>query len=283
MTGGMMANDDSSRARVQQVFRTERPLVGMVHLLPLPGSPGWGGSITDVLSRAERDAEALLSGGLDGVMVENYGDVPFHPGAVPPETVASMTRIVSRVRELAEDRPVGLNVLRNDARSGVGIAAATGAAFLRVNVHSGVMFTDQGLLEGRAWETLRARRELAPDLLILADVLVKHATPPPGADPAQVARDLLHRAGADVLVVSGTGTGHRTDPARLRTVREAVPEAPVWIGSGLTPETAPGLLDLADGAIVGTTLHRDGITGRGVDPERVARFMAAARPASGHH
>jgi uncharacterized protein len=258
-----------------------RPLVGMVHLLPLPGSPGWGGSMDQVLDRARSDARALLEGGMDALLVENYGDLPFHPDTVPPETAATLTRAVAAVREEAGDAPVGVNVLRNDARTGVGIAAATGTDFLRVNVHAGVMFTDQGILEGRAWETLRARRALAPELLIAADVLVKHASPPPGTDPAQAARDLRHRAGADVLVVSGAGTGQAADPERLRTVREAVPEAPLWIGSGLTPESAPELLPLADGAIVGSALHRDGVAGRGIDPERVDRLVAAARAVRG--
>jgi uncharacterized protein len=265
---------------VAEVFGTERPLVAMIHLLPLPGSPGWRGSMDEVVSRARGEARILLEAGFDGLLVENYGDVPFHAGSVPPETVAALTHAVGEVRSVTGNHPVGLNVLRNDARSGVGIAAATGAAFLRVNVHTGSMFTDQGLLEGRAWETVRAREALAPHLLIVADVLVKHAVPPPGTDPGQVARDLRRRGLADVLVVSGAGTGEATDPERLREVREAVPEAPVWIGSGLTPENASHLLEEADGAIVGSTLHREGAAGRGVDPDRVATFTAAVRPPS---
>jgi uncharacterized protein len=231
----------------------------------------------EVVSRARTEAEALLEAGFDGLLVENYGDVPFHPGLVPPETVAALTLAVSQLRTIAGDRPVGVNVLRNDARSGVGISAAAGAAFLRVNVHTGTMFTDQGVLEGRAWETVRSREALAPRLLILADVLVKHAVPPPGTDPGQAARDLRRRGLADILVVSGPGTGEETDPERLRQVREAVPEAPVWIGSGLTPENAPRLLAEADGAIVGSALHRDGVAGRGLDARRVSAFQAAVR------
>lgn len=230
-----------------------------------------------VLSRARTDAEALLEGGFDGVLVENYGDVPFHPGSVPPETVAALTLAAAEVRKVAGDRAVGVNVLRNDARCGVGIAAAAGSAFLRVNVHTGTMFTDQGVLEGRAWETIRARAILAPHLLIVADVLVKHAVPPPGLDAGQAARDLRRRGLADILVVSGSGTGEPTDPERLREVRKAVPEAPVWIGSGLTPDTAAHLLTEADGAIVGSTLQREGVAGREVDPDRVTAFMAAVR------
>lgn len=279
--GHAAGKPSADRSTIAQRLGARRPLVGMVHLLPLPGSPGWGGSMDEVLDRARSDARTLLEGGMDALLVENYGDHPFHPDSVPSETAAALTRAVAGVREEAGDAPVGVNVLRNDARTGVGIAAATGAIFLRVNVHTGVMFTDQGILEGRAWETLRARRALAPELLIVADVLVKHASPPPGTDPARAARDLRRRGGADVLVVSGAGTGEATDPGRLRAVREAVPEAPLWIGSGLTPKSAPELLPLADGAIVGSALHRDGVAGRGIDPARVERLVAAARAVQG--
>jgi uncharacterized protein len=304
--------------RAEKVFGRPRPVVGMVHLLPLPGSPRWQGSMDQVLGRAEEDARALLEGGVDGLLVENFGDVPFHPGAVPPETVAALARAVVRVREVVEGLrsrtepgrrrgpadpagpggrarpiPVGLNVLRNDARAGVGIAAAAGAAFLRVNVHTGSMFTDQGLLEGRAHETLRERARLVPHLLLLADVHVKHATPPIGESLEAAARDAVHRGLADILVVSGSGTGEATDPERIRRVREAVPGVPVWVGSGVTADTVGRILGEpegtgageaesdggsgAHGVIVGSALHRDGVVGRGIDPARVREVVAAAR------
>jgi uncharacterized protein len=237
----------------------------------------------EVLDRARRDAAALAEGGADAVLVENFGDVPFHPGPVPPETVAALALAVLRVREtVGEGLPVGVNVLRNDARSGVGIAAAAGASFLRVNVHTGSMFTDQGLLEGRAHETLRARARLAPGLRILADVHVKHASPPAGASLEEAARDAAHRGLADVLVVSGSGTGQATDPARVRRVAEAAPGTPVWVGSGVGPENVGALVAAgARGLIVGTGLHRDGVAGRGIDPHRVRGLAAALRQAGG--
>jgi uncharacterized protein len=278
-------------------FGSPHPVVGMVHLPPLPGSPGWGGVMEPVLERAMADARSLVEGGVDGVLVENFGDVPFHPGPVPPETVAALALAVSRVQAVVEDGagaadahslrgplPVGLNVLRNDARSGVGIAAVTGAAFLRVNVHTGSMFTDQGLLEGRAHETLRERIRLAPDLLLLADVHVKHATPPAGASLEEAARDAVHRGLADILVVSGSGTGKATDPERIRRVRRAVPETPVWVGSGADASTAEPLVGAgAQGFIVGSALHREGEAGRGIDPARVRAFVAAVRQATARH
>ena len=259
-------------------FPSPRPVIGMVHLPPLPGTPGWSASMGSIEGRALSDAHALEDGGLDGLLVENFGDAPFYPGPVMPETVAAMGRIVSAVVETVSI-PVGVNVLRNDARAALAVAVATGARFIRVNVHAGVMFTDQGMLEGRAHETLRLRAHLqspvASPIAILADVHVKHATPPPRQPIEAAARDLWERAGADGLVVSGSGTGCPTDPERIQAVREAVPDAPLWIGSGVTPDSLPELLPLCDGMIVGSALQGGGKAGAGIDPERVSEFMEA--------
>ena len=253
-------------------------LLGMVHLPPLPGSPRWGGSMAAVLERAVRDAAVLVEAGFDGVVVENFGDTPFHPGPVPPETVAAMTRAAAAVREaIGPERLLGVNVLRNDARAALAVAVAAGAAFVRVNVHTGAMWTDQGLLEGRAWETLRERARLgAEHVAILADVLVKHGVPPVPVDPARAAAEAAGRGLADALIVTGEATGEPADPRRLEAVREAV-AVPVFAGSGVTPETLPALAGRADGAIAGTALKRDGDTAAPVDPERAAA-MVAARP-----
>lgn len=264
------------RHALADMWPDTRPLVGMVHLPPLPGAPRWGGSMDAVVARAVSDARALAGGGMDGVLVENFLDAPFHGPTVGPETVAAMARIVAAVVE-AVSVPVGVNVLRNDAAAALAVAVATGARFIRVNVHTGTMFTDQGMLEGRAADTLRRRRALGASVAILADVLVKHATPPEGATAPDAARDTWHRGLADGLIVSGTATGAPADAARLRAVRAAVPEALVWVGSGVTPDTVAGVLAGAHGAIVGTSLAVGGRAGAGIDAARVAALVAAAR------
>ncbi len=249
-------------------------LLGMVHLPPLPGSPGWAGSMAAVLEAARRDAAALAEAGLDGVVVENHGDVPYHPGAVPPETVAAMAVAVAAVRaEVGPEPLVGVNVLRNDARAGLAVAAAAGADLVRINVHAGAMWTDQGLLQGRAWETLRERARLAPDVALVADVLVKHGVPPVPTDPAQAAREAAERGLADAVVVTGPATGAPADPEVVRCVRRAV-RVPVLVGSGVTADTLARYTD-AHGAIVGSWLEEGGRAGGRVNPERARRLVAA--------
>jgi membrane complex biogenesis BtpA family protein len=251
-----------------------RGVVGMVHLPPLPGAHRWAGDLAGVIARAVADARALAEGGVDAILVENYGDAPFHADRVEPVTVAAMTRAVAEVRAVVEC-PVGVNVLRNDARAALAVAAATGARFIRVNVHVGGMYTDQGWVEGRAAETLRLRRSIAPEVAILADVMVKHASPPAGLHLVEAARDTWERGHADALIITGTATGARTDPARVGAVRSAVPDAPLIIGSGVSPATVADALARADAVIVGSALEADGVAGRPVDRERVLRLMDA--------
>ena len=258
--------------------RFQRPLFGMVHLAPLPGAPRFGGSMEAVIEAALADARALRDGGCDGLVFENFGDRPFFRDAVPPETVAGMTRAIAIVTsEVA--LPFGVNVLRNDARSAIGIAAATGAAFIRVNVHTGAMLTDQGVIEGRAAETLRRRAALAPGVMIFADHMVKHATPLVEIDEVQAAKDLHLRGLADAIIISGAETGAAPDPAKFARVRAAV-SAPLLVGSGLTEANVAAYAD-ADGAIAGTSVKRDGRVEAPVDAGRVRRLAAAFRARGG--
>jgi uncharacterized protein len=253
-------------------------LIGMVHLEPLPGAPGFHGSMDAVIARAVTDATALKAAGFDAVLVENFGDAPFFADAVPPVTVAAMAVATDSVSD-SISIPVGVNVLRNDAASALAIAAASRASFIRVNVLSGVMFTDQGTIEGHAAEVARLRAAIAPDVRIFADVFVKHAVPPAGLELVAAARDLCGRAGADALILSGTGTGTPTDLDPVEALRHVCPEMPLLVGSGATSQTVAGILEHVDGVIVGTDIERDGHTANPVDPLRAERFVAAARSA----
>jgi len=233
-----------------------RAVFGMVHLGPLPGAPLFV-SLDAVIESALSDARAIAAAGCDGLAIENFGDRPFTRGRVEAETVAAMTRVIVEItREVR--LPFGINVLRNDALSALGIAAATGAAFIRINVHTGAMVTDQGIIEGDAYATLRKRAALAPEVLVFADHLVKHAAPM--GEPS--AKDLRLRGLADAIIVTGSETGAAADPSRLRALREEVADTPLLVGSGLAAENA-GQFGDADGAIAGTSLKTNGRVERG--------------------
>lgn len=246
----------------------------MLHLPALPGAPAARRDMEQIYLDVIRDARLLAEAGFDALMIENYGDHPFHAESVPAETIAAMAILVHGVAQLA-GKPVGVNVLRNDAQAALAIAAAAGASFIRVNVHSGVMATDQGLITGRAAETIRMRQRLRSTVKIFADVHVKHASPVSQHDLALAAHDTAYRGMADGLIVSGQATGAATDLADVRRVKQAVPDRPVWVGSGVTPENAPALAAAADGLIIGTCLKRGGRTDGPLDPARIRTLMAA--------
>ncbi|MEM7164802.1 MAG: BtpA/SgcQ family protein [Planctomycetota bacterium] len=252
-------------------------VIGVVHLLPLPGSPAYGGNRQAIRTAARRDATAYLEGGCHGIIVENHGDGPFFKNDVGPAVVAEMTHAAAAVVSLLDDRHcLGINVLRNDASAALSIAAAVGAHFIRVNVHTGSMYTDQGLIEGRAAETLRLRRALETDVAIFADIAVKHAIPPAGFDRARAARDCVGRGGADGLIVTGAATGAPTSEGEILEVKSAAPKHPILVGSGVTAATVGPLLGIADGVIVGTSLKEGGDVHNPVDAKRVAEFVRNA-------
>ncbi len=248
-------------------------LIGMIHLEPLPGAPGYGGSMDTILDRARVDARAIAAAGFEGIMVENFGDAPFFTDDAPKVTIAAMSRAVSEVA--AVGLPTGVNVLRNDGLGALAVAAATGAQFIRINVLSGTMYTDQGPIVGSAALVARARRELCPDVAIMADVFVKHATPPAGLTLIDATNDLVERGGADAVIVSGAGTGAATSLDDLKTVADRS-DLPVYVGSGANAATIRDILAIGDGAIVGSDTKIDGIATNPVDPERATAVIQAA-------
>ena len=254
-----------------------KPVIGMLHLPPLPGSPRFSGNVPALRDRVFRDAQALVGGGVHSLMIENFGDVPFYPQSVPNCVVAHMTVIAAEVRKRF-DVPLGINVLRNDGLSALAIAHAAGANFIRVNVLCGARVTDQGVIAGIAHDLLRLRSSLqAADIKIFADVDVKHSAPLAARPISDEVDDTIERGLADALVVSGAGTGKQTDLNKVKTVQSAARDFPVFIGSGITAESILGYESAADGFIVGTAFKKDGIATNPVDGDRVKALLHRLR------
>jgi len=255
----------------------DKPFLGVIHLQALPSAHGHR-DMPSLIRAALADAEALVAGGADGAVVENFGDAPFHKGTVddpvPPDVSAGLA-VVARLVRLETGLPVAVNCLRTDGVAALGAAVVAGARWIRVNVLSGAYLTDQGVIEGEAARLMAYRRRLGGDVRVLADLFVKHAQPLAPVDLAVAAKDLAQRSGCDGLILTGSRTGEPVDPDLLESVREAVGDFPIWIGSGMNPELAPSLWPRCDGAIVGTWLRRDGLLGESIDPDRVRRMRAA--------
>ena len=279
--------DDIRLDSLAGMFGVQKPVIGMVHLWPLPGAPGYSGyGIGTILDHARCDAEALLEGGVDGLIVENMWDLPYYAGAsVPLEAAAAQAVAARAVVEMAAQPetpvPVGVNVIHNGAFAELAIAVAAGAAFIRVCILTGARLWDTGGLDkGCAADLLRRRKELgAEHVKLFADVDKKHSIPFPGLDlETHIEWTEFYRA--DALIVSGRMTGSAPPLDKVRRAKELATR-PILMGSGTTAENVAGFLQYADGAIVGSSLKVDGVAENPIDLDRVRRYMDAVKAVRG--
>jgi len=257
--------------KFQDLFGQKKTLIACVHLLPLPGAPRFTGDMRAVYDAALKEADIFKRQGVDGLIVENFHDKPFYPGRVPAETVAALAAVTREIVK-ATGLPVGVNALRNDALSAMAIAAAAEAHFIRVNVHMGAVVSEQGVIQGASHETLRLRAALRSQVLIFADVGVKHAAPLADRGPPAETKDLTERGMADAIIVSGEITGAETRPEDVDLVA-AHTHLPILIGSGTTPENLPNVYTKADGFIVGSYFKKGGRGENRVEARRVEAFV----------
>tara|TARA_X000000368_G_C22982416_1_gene690524 strand:- start:57 stop:821 length:765 start_codon:yes stop_codon:yes gene_type:complete len=246
---------------------------GVVHLKSLPGSPGNYLTLDEIIELAQEDVNSLVFGGVDGLIIENFGDVPFTKDNVSKRTIASFTKVVENI-EYDREIKVGINVLRNDGIAALSIAEATNADFVRINVLNNVMmYTDQGIIEGKAHEIAEFKNNLNKEIDIYADVFVKHAVPPEGSKIENHTEELIERAGADVVIVTGDGTGHQINIEDLSTVRDIVPQGRLAIGSGVNEENVDDYVGLADILIVGTSFKVEQDVSKRVDQRSVEQLI----------
>ncbi|HDS09517.1 MAG TPA: BtpA/SgcQ family protein [Firmicutes bacterium] len=248
-------------------------LIGMVHLLPMPGSPDFT-SMDTVIKQALADAKILERAGFHAVMIENFGDTPFYKTHVPPETISAFTLIASKIKEYVKI-PVGINVLRNDGFAAVAIANAVGGMFIRINVFISAVLTDQGIIEGQAAELIRYRNQLNPNIAVFADVSVKHSYPLSGKkiELFQEIKEAFYRGKADGIIISGKETGSGPDLKELRKVRENLKEIPLLVGSGTNLKNAVEYKKYFDGFIIGTAIKKGNVTSNPVDSKKAEEIV----------
>lgn len=262
---------------LEALFPVKKPMIGVIHLHALPGAPRYEGTnVRDIYAAAVRDAKTLTVGGIDGIIIENAGDMPFsRPEDIGFETVSCLTAACEAVRAAVET-PIGITCVANGAIPSIAVAKAVGAKWVRVNQWANAYVANEGFLNGEASRALRYRSKIdAKDVAILADVHVKF-----GAHAITSDRSITEQAtdaewfGADTLIATGTRTGSPTQPEEVEDVRSGT-HLPVLVGSGLSPEQVPELMAVADGAIIGQWLKVDARWWNPVDPHRVEQLMAA--------
>jgi membrane complex biogenesis BtpA family protein len=285
------------------LFGREKALIGMIHVQALPGTPaapgapGSGLSVKEIAEQAVEEARILVNpggptsgsggGGFDGLLLENMHDVPYLLREVGPEIVAAMTAVGAAVREAVGDVPLGIQILAGANRAALAVAHAIGAQFIRAEGFVFASIADEGLLaDADAGPLLRYRRMIgAENVKILADIKKKHSSHAITAD-ISIAETAKAAAffGADGVIVTGSATAQPTAPEEVRQVKQAADSAslggsgiPVLVGSGVTPETAPALLQHADALIVGSWFKKDGHWRNAPDPQRVKAIVEAVR------
>ena len=253
---------------------TDKPVIAMAHLLPLPGAPLYdaGGGMQAVVDHVARDIEALQAGGVDAVMFGNEGDRPYLLEA-SPESLAAMAAVVAAVKG-ALRVPCGVNYLWDPVAT-VALAVATDAVFAR-EIFTGVYDSDMGLWQPSAARALRMRHDLRrDDLKLMFNVNAEFAAPVGARSVDARAASAVFSSLADAVLVSGPMTGQAVDQTSLERVAHAVPGTPVLANTGCNVDNIADILSVADGCIVGTHFKVDGDTWNAVAPARVAGHLRA--------
>lgn len=263
-------------AEMERIFGVKKPIIGMVHLPPLPGAPRYDGMpMKEIADFALSEADLLVKGGVNGAIVENFGDVMFYK-RVPAETIAAMTYVATLLAQKFPKFPLGLCVLQADAIAGMAIANTIGGKFIRVPYYTETYVVDAGLMESIAAEVLRYRKFLNADVKIFADVHIKHGYPLSQRPIGESAADAEHRGLADAILVTGIATGAETKVDDVKEVKAAVHNTPVFVASGVDDKNLPAYKEFADGAILGTHIKKNDDTEAPIDPAKLRKFMDVA-------
>ncbi|MBR0461456.1 MAG: BtpA/SgcQ family protein [Erysipelotrichaceae bacterium] len=256
--------------RYEKLFGNKKIVVGMVHLLPLPGSVGFCGDLDKVYKAAEKDLKALIEGGCNAVIIENFGDVPYAQNN-SLIAVTSFAVIATKLRKLTK-LPMGINFQYNDIEAEWALAYACGYDFIRVEVLAENRCGPNGILEAAGPKLMRIRAQYPKDIVILADVNVKH-TFPLTDQPLDFTIESCIEGGADALILTGITTGKSPSVEDALNFKKMAHNMPVFVGSGVNKDNAKEFFEIIDGAIVGSSFKKGGNVNNPVDLLRVKTFI----------
>lgn len=275
----MQTISDNAANAIQEIFGRPKALIGMVHCPAFPGAPRYrAAAMETIYDTCMRDAEALIEGGMHGIIIENHGDVPFSkPEDIGPETTGFMSVVTDRISR-AIGVPLGINVLANAPIPAFAIAMAGGAKFIRVNQWANAYVANEGFMEGRAAEAMRYRSALrAEHIKVFADSHVKHGAHAITADRTieELTRDLAF-FDADGVIATGQRTGNSATIEEIEEIGKAT-HLPLLVGSGVSEGNIVEILKRTQGVIVASSLKQGGVWWNPVELSRVRSFVAAAQ------
>ena len=256
-------------------FSSKKPVIAMIHLGALPGTPAARSGLRGLEASAVREAKLYRAAGVHGLMLENMHDTPYLRGEVGPEIVAAMAIIARAVKD-ASGLPCGVQILAGANLEAMAVAHAAGLDFIRAEGFAFAHVADEGLIQSSAAKLLRYRKQIgAQRVQVWADVKKKHSSHAITADiDIGATAHAVEFMRGDAVIVTGSVTG---DAPQLGDITDAKRRCrlPVYLGSGVTAENLPTFYDAADGFIVGSYFKADGRWEKAVDAKRVKRFMAS--------
>ena len=267
-------------SKFEKLFGGKKPIIAMVHLNAMPGTPLYDAEagIAGIVEAARRDLTALQAADVDAVMFGNENDRPYEL-QVDTASTATMAYVIGQLRSQIA-KPFGVNVLW-DPMSTVALAVATGASFVR-EIFTGTYASDMGPWTPNAGQAMRYRDRLGrSDLVMLNNVSAEFADSLDRRSLADRARSAVFSSIPDAVLVSGAITGEAAEMSALVSVKKVLPNTPVLANTGVRHATVADILKIADGCIVGSSLKINGDTWKAVDPERAREFMRIVKAARG--
>lgn len=262
-----------------KLFGSQKPLIAMIHVPALPGTPNYGGNWNAVLQQVALEAELLRAAGVDALMLENMHDTPYLNRSVGPEIVSAMTAAARTAKATAPELPCGIQVLAGANKAALAVALAADCQFIRAEGFVFGHLADEGWMNSDAAELLRYRKLIeAEHISVYTDIKKKHSSHAMSEDVdlGETAK-AAHFFRSDGLIVTGSATGTQAKISDLESVKQACPELPLLVGSGITAENAPSFKRIADGVIVGSSLKKEGHWMNDLSAERVKNLVSAWR------
>src|SRR5690348_8216274 len=261
---------------MRSLFSRPKPVIGVIHVGALPGTPRGSQTVSEIITSARNEARLYRESGVDGIIIENMHDVPYLRGEVGPEIVAAMTAIAVEVKHECDLLPVGIQILAGANIEAMAVAHATGLDFIRAEGYAYAHVADEGLIQSSAAKLLRYRKTIGAERVqVWADIKKKHAAHAITADVSLgETAETVEFMGADCVIVTGSATGK---PPSVADVREAKAHCrlPVFLGSGINESNLADFYNEADGFIIGSAFKLDGLWSNTIDPPRVASLLKA--------
>jgi membrane complex biogenesis BtpA family protein len=260
---------------IKTLFGVDKPVIGMVHFLPMPTDPKYDNSVglKPVIERARREVLSLQNGGIDGILFCNEYSIPYVEN-VRTVTVACMARIIGEL--LCEIKvPFGVDVALDPFKV-FDLASATGADFVRETL-SGAYSGNYGLQSIPQGEVERHRYDVGCGNVLTFTTLMHEGVSPLVNRPVEeVAKSIEFAIHPSAFMVYSVTSGSEIDLSYIKKAKE-VTDVPLFASNGVKAETIASILEVADGCIVGTSIKRDGIFDNEIDESRVRNLMKKAR------